>query len=451
MKVGRSFQTSAASLRRQPQAAIQAGGREDIFESAESPQKEWTFLFYNATQGALSTMATESVNDLERVGSDENTNVVVLNHRERGTHERLLGRFAEYEGTRTYYVTKEDKPSTRSLLGDSLGSLADLALSGPNKVKSEVISSSPEKESLKTFLLQNMKRFPARRYALVMTGHGAAFQGQLITRDEEGRQALSNDEIGKVLREVAAENGQGVDLVNLNTCFSANLETLFSLKDSTHAIVASQSELTLRTQPFGAVLSEAQKRLKGRDLGAEELAGLFVEKASEQPLSELYTPSLSAFQAAEIGNLGKAVEELQKSCMEQGVAPALIRECLSDAVSVDFAQSPRQVELADLGSVAAVMAEKISDPSVKRAAGKVQESLKRSVLAEQHSTPEGESLLSRAVRKLPYLVGPQKSLEGSTGLTVFWDPAEKERHAFIEESDFGREHPIHSFMDYLAG
>ena len=64
-------------------------------------------------------MATESLNDLERVGSDENTNVVVLNQRERGAHERLLGRFAQYEGTRTYYVTKQDKPSTRSLLGES--------------------------------------------------------------------------------------------------------------------------------------------------------------------------------------------------------------------------------------------------------------------------------------------------------------------------------------------
>ena len=429
----------------------------DDLTPSNPTEKEWTFLFYNAGQGSLSAMATDSLKELERVGSDENTHVVALNHRERAAHERLLGLFDQYEGSRTYYVTKQGESSTRALLGESLGSLADLALSGPHKLKSEVISSEDlasgisEPESLKRFLVDNMKRFPAKHYALVMTGHGAAFQGQMITRDQEGRHALGNDDLGNVLREVSQECGQGVDLVNLNTCYSANLEALYSLKDSTQTVVASQAALALRTQPFGKVLSEVQQRLRsGTEVGSADLGRIFVEQAASQPLASLYSPSLSALDAPELGRLGKTVGKLQEACIERRISPQAIRDCLSDAVGVDFARDAegRQVDLTDLGSLASAMAENISDPQIRKAAGEVQRVLDRAVLAEQHGAPE--SLLSKAVRKIPYLVGPQKSLEGATGLTVFWEPEERDRQAMIAESDYGRENPIGRFMAYLT-
>lgn len=419
-------------------------------------RKAWTFLFYNAGQGNLAPMTTASLAALEQVGSDEQTDVVALNYRERPKHERVLGRFAEYEGARCYHVTRAPS-SGSSWLGRELGSLADCALASPKDLHSEVLgqpvgpgecAKMADPATLKAFLLENMARFPAEHFALTITGHGAAFQGQAIVRGPQGRSAISNDDLARVLREVAQESGQSVDLVNLNTCYSANLESLYSLKDSTKALVASQAALSLATQPFAPVLAEVQQRLgAGRSVSPQDLARVFVDQAAAQPLSGLYSPTLSAFDAGALGILGSSVGSLQAVCQEQGISPKVLRECLTEALGIDFSGS---VQLTDLGSLAAVMAARIEDEKVRGAATQVAQDLRTAVLAEQHAQPGQQSLLERGVRRVPFLVGPQRDLSGATGLTVFWNPDEKERLALIGDSSFGKDHPLGRFMEYLA-
>ncbi|MBX3171828.1 MAG: hypothetical protein KF760_30735 [Candidatus Eremiobacteraeota bacterium] len=416
-------------------------------------RKAWTFLFYNVGQGNLAPMTTAGLESLERVGSDEHTDVVALNYRERPKQERVLGRFGEYEGARCYHVTRGASSGS-----SWLGSLADIALASPKNLQSEIIGQPvgpgeafkmADPATLKAFLLENMARFPAEHFALTITGHGAAFQGQAIVRGPEGRSAISNDDLARVLREVAQESGKSVDLVNLNTCYSANLESLYSLKDSTRALVASQAALSLATQPFGPVLAEVQQRLAaGCQVSPQDLARVFVEQAAAQPLSGLYSPTLSALDASALGKLGASVGSLQKACQEQGIEPKVLRECLTEALGIDFSGP---VQLTDLGSLAGVMASRIDDKKVREAAARVGRDLQAAVLAEQHAEPGRQSLLERGVRSLPFLVGPPADLSGATGLTVFWNPEEKERLELIGASSFGKDQPLTGFMEYLAG
>lgn len=419
-------------------------------------RKAWTFLFYNVGQGNLAPMTTASLQALEQVGSDEQTDVVALNYRERPKQERVLGRFGEYEGARCYHVTRAAS-SSPSWLGPELGSLVDCALASPKGLQSEVIGQPvgageaarmADPATLKAFLLENMARFPAQHFALTITGHGAAFQGQAIVRGPEGRSALSNDDLARVLREVAQESGQSVDLVNLNTCYSANLESLYSLKDSTRALVASQAALSLATQPFGPVLAEVQQRLAaGQSVSPQELARVFVDQAAVQPLSGLHSPTLSAIDASALGKLGASVGALQAACRQQGIAPGLLRDCLTEALGIDFSGA---VQLTDLGSLVGVMAERIDNDKVRQAATQVSEHLRAAVLAEQHAEPGQQGLVERAVRRIPFLVGPQADLKGATGLTVFWNPEEQERLKLIGASSFGQDQPLAQFMEYLA-
>ncbi len=419
-------------------------------------QKAWTFLFYNVGQGNLAPMTTASLESLEQVGSNEQTDIVALNYRERPKQEKVLGRFADYEGARCYHVTRAQK-SSASWLGAELGSLADCALASPKALQSEVIgrpvgpgecAKMADPATLKAFLIENMARFPAEHFALTITGHGAAFQGQAIVRGPQGRSAISNDDLGRVLREVAQETGKSVDLVNLNTCYSANLESLYSLKDSTRALVASQAALSLATQPFGAVVAEVQRRLAaGHQVSPQDLARVFVDKAAEQPLSGLYSPTLSAVDPAGLGKLGQSVGSLQSVCQQQGIEPKVLRSCLSEALGIDFSG---EVQLTDLGSLAAVLARRVDNDKVRRAAAQVISDLDKTVLAEQHAEPGRQGWLERSMRRIPFLVGPQKELSGATGLTVFWNPAEKERLDLISGSAFGKDRPFSRFMDYLA-
>jgi hypothetical protein len=421
------------------------------------PRKDWTFLFYNVGQGNLAPMATASLESLERVGSNEQTDIVALNYRERPKQEKVLGRFADYEGARCYHVTRATS-SGGSWLGKELGSLAECALASPKGLQSEMIGQPvgpgeaarmADPATLKAFLIENMARFPAEHFALTITGHGAAFQGQAIVRGPEGRSAISNDDLARVLREVARETGKSVDLVNLNTCYSANLESLYGLKDATRALVASQAALSLATQPFGAVVAEVQQRLAaGQQVSPQDLARVFVEQSARQPLSGLYSPTLSAINPDGLGKLGSSVGHLQNVCQEQGVEPKVLRECLSEALGIDFSG---EVQLTDLGSLVGVLAERVDNEQVRKAAAQVVSDLRGTVLAEQHAEAGQQGWLERSMRRIPFLVGPQKDLTGATGLTVFWNPEEKGRLEMISTSSFGKDQPLARFMEYLGG
>jgi hypothetical protein len=427
---------------------------------AEGQTKAWSFLFYNVGQGSLTSMATNTVQQLEQIGSDSNTHIVALNYRERAPHEELLHRFTAYQGARSYYITQNPKPTAQNWLGPDLGSLADCALSGPHKIQSPQLDngsnpltaaqmSSPD--TLKAFLLENIQRFPSQHIALAITGHGAAFQGQAITRSAQGRAALTNDAIATVLNDVAQQTGQQVELINLNTCYSANLESLYGLKDSTAAIVASQDTVAVATQPFAQVIGEVQQRLaSGQAVEPLQLAQIYVDKAHQQPLHQIHTPSLSAIDTSALGNLGDQLAAFQQSCIEHQISPSVLRNCLQEALAIDFSQEPRQVQLTDLGSLMTLVAKKVDNPTLRQNANQVLSALKSTVLAEQHAVASDENWVSKAVRSLPYLVGPQKDLTGASGLTVFWDPQETRRLDLISQSAFGQDHPVTQFMNYLA-
>lgn len=447
--------TPAISADKPAKPATPATPTDKPHQVQPAEEKEWTLLFYNVGQGSMSAMTSAIVRDLERVGSDQNTNLVAANYSEPAAYQDLLGRQKPFTGALTYYVEKQG--GSRA---GALGSLVRTATAKPSSIKSPATGrlaqpgeydKMSDPATLKQFVLDSMKKYPARHFALVITGHGAAIQGQAITRGAEGRKAISNDQLGQVLTEVKTESGQGLDLVNLNTCFSANLESLYCFKDGTGVVVASEGELSLHTQPFGSVVDRLQSRLAhGQSVDARQLGTLFVDEAGQQPLADLYTPTLSATDTTGLQALAASVAALQSACMKGGLSPERLREYLGRAASVDFARSPRPVKLADLGSLARVLREQCDNTEVKARAQDVEKQLAATVIAEQHTSKGQESLLGKAVRRLPFLVGAQSDMTGAGGLTVFWQGGEEERQALISRSSYGKAHPIENFMAYLA-
>ena len=104
--------TRRISGRPGPQQASVFGSaqQQDQPRIPEGEEKEWAVLFYNAGHNDEAKMCTYSLDQLETVGSDENTHLVVMNHRRRWVGDQLLGRFEQYEGTKSYYVTKQESP-----------------------------------------------------------------------------------------------------------------------------------------------------------------------------------------------------------------------------------------------------------------------------------------------------------------------------------------------------
>ncbi|MCA9794225.1 MAG: hypothetical protein KC910_20605, partial [Candidatus Eremiobacteraeota bacterium] len=290
------------------------------------PVKDWTLLCYNAGQADAGKMGTSALLDLERTGSDEHTHVVALNHRSGWWPEQMLekvGLFRGAQGTAVYEVGPKSERREPWLVRahrpfpKEFHRFAQFVYSSPSQLQSRVVERLPDEtnvgqaETLKQFLIKNMERYPARRYGLVMTGHGAAFAGQMIVHGPEGR--MQGEEIAQVLREVEQETGKKLDLLNLNTCYGANLETLYPLRGVVDTVVASEGVVFAATQPLGAQLANLQQKLhSGQEVDGPGLARLMVEESRRQPLANSYTRTLSALDTRGFDQLAEAVAGLQE-------------------------------------------------------------------------------------------------------------------------------------------
>lgn len=355
--------------------------------------KDWTLLFYNPGDAFGGKLGTASVVDLEQVGSDSHTDVVAFNNRPAFVLDKLLRRNQEFEGARIYHVERSPEAPSRwkARLPADARSLVDLALRGPRDLRSP---SSPEARpgdaaSLKRFLVETMKRYPSRHVALFVSG------GSMVP----AQGPMSGDQLARALREAEAETGRKLDLLGLNSNFSANLEALAPLGPAASALVASEGPVFGSAQPFGRVLRHLQSDLdRSEEVDGPQLASICVEEARRQPLGNLYTGTLSALIPQKLDDVAEARDVLEKTLLERGQEPAKVLSALRDARHFDYGSFPARRYVTDVNSFASAVERRFSDPAVKEAARTLRETVKSCVLAERHEAAERESLVGKGLR-----------------------------------------------------
>lgn len=426
--------------------------------SGDDPKvKEWTLLFYNAGYGSESKMCTSTLVDLEKVGSDENTNVVVMNYRTPWFLEKITGQHRSFNGARTYYVTKNTAASASKMLKYlpmETRNLARFLESGPSDITSPVIKYHPEDinmgdgETLKNFLIENMKKYPAKHYGVILSGHGAAFGGSMIVHKPEGR--IKNEQLAQVFRDVARETGRPIEFVDMNTCFSANLESLYPLKDCASTVVASESVVFAATQPFSRALADLQQGIKeGRDIHSKELAGLVIEESRRQPLGNLYTETLSAIDMKKLAPVADAVKNLQKAIIEN-VEPERVREAYQKCLKIDYSSIPRQIYVTDIGSFADEISRCTDSALVHETAKNLKKAIGECVIDEQHALPAKESLTSRLFH---LLTGKQKDWSNLSGISIYYDDDANHpdsRLDQIQKTEYAANSNTEEFLKYLS-
>ncbi|MBM3465644.1 MAG: hypothetical protein FJX76_26435, partial [Armatimonadetes bacterium] len=304
-------------------------------------------------------------------------------------------------------------------------------------------------ETLRQFLLDNVQRFPAKHYALFISGHGAAFGGQSIVHHPEGR--IHNEKLAEVLADVSQQTGKKFALVNLNTCFGANLETLYPLRNVADAAVGSQGTIFAGTQPFVAVLKDIQDGVKeGLQLSGADVARLCVEESRRQPLGNLFTETLSAVDLTQLQNVADAVKGLQDALAT--AEQETLREAWKASHRIDYSSIPRQVWVTDVASFADEVGKRISDDAVRAAVKQVREAVDAAVVAETHADSNRETVTSRAMR---FGFGKrEQDLSRLSGLTFYLDDeafAKGSRLQLINQSEYGADGRPEAFMKHLSG
>lgn len=178
--------------------------------AVKTDRREWTVMYYTLAKDELQKGARRIFDELKSVGSTDKVAVV----------ERL----GLPEGTALFYIRKNGADKLASLTSSDMGNYKELI----------------------SFIKFVKTRYPAKRYALVLSGHGSGVQDQASRAG--GRAMLYDGETGsnistRQLRMVFEQAGN-VDILALNSCFMQMAESVYEIKDHVKAVVGSEEALS---------------------------------------------------------------------------------------------------------------------------------------------------------------------------------------------------------------
>jgi hypothetical protein len=187
--------------------------------SVSRPVADWSVLVYMNADDDLEPYLLEDFNEMELCGSTGRVSIVVQIDRHPG-YDASSG---DWNDTRRYRV--EHDGDMRVLNSRLLVDLGEVDMGS--------------QQSLSDFLLWGLEEFPARNYLVVLSGHGEGWPG--ISQDfTDQNDRLTLDELAFGLGAFVARRGAPIDVLLLDVCYWAMLETGWALRDLTSYIVASE-------------------------------------------------------------------------------------------------------------------------------------------------------------------------------------------------------------------
>ena len=159
-------------------------------DSAPLAEKEWTVMVFMNGKNNLEGDALADINEMEKAGSSAGVNVIVE-----------VGQFTGDRMAR-YYITKDTQAAV--IASPVLGAAASIDMGDP--------------ASVKDFALWAEKRFPARKYMLVLWDHGTGWlkgnpaparsSAKGISEDWITKHNIDTPQLGRLVKDIEAGGGR---------------------------------------------------------------------------------------------------------------------------------------------------------------------------------------------------------------------------------------------------
>ncbi|HXE73865.1 MAG TPA: clostripain-related cysteine peptidase [Candidatus Nitrosotenuis sp.] len=313
-----------------------------------SQPKKWTVLVYSAADNDLQDFMIDDVDEMERVGSDGSTNLVV--------------QLDTGQAVRRMLLQKDSAQGIHSPVVENLGA-QDMAAPA----------------TLADFVEWGIKNYPAQHYMLVISDHGDGWKG--ACQDDSHGNWMSLPDIRRGLEEAQKRTGVKLDVLGFDACNMGSAEVAYELRDTAGYLVASEKTEAAEGWPYSRWLTEEvlrelqQANLARLDMPPDQLARLIVQAASKHQ-NDIET--LSATDLSQVGRLGQALDELGRAILATPTSVWRLKKQVWNTQSFegyrdayDFASRLRQHP-------------KIRDQRLKDAAAGVMDAVKKAVIAEQH-------------------------------------------------------------------
>lgn len=184
--------------------------------------KEWTILNYANGNNEYEPEMLKAMRDSEKVEDNDNINIVM----QIGRIEREVARIIRpsekiedddemWTGVRRYLIKFH-----KSEFIEDLGKL-----------------NMADPKSLYDFITWGIKNYPAKHYALILGGHGAAFVGTLTDYSQRVPNIMGTTEMCRAVNMVLKNTGCKIDILILDICYMNLAEIMYEFgKEKTNTV-----------------------------------------------------------------------------------------------------------------------------------------------------------------------------------------------------------------------
>jgi hypothetical protein len=340
-------------------------------------KKQWTVLVYmgldDEDDAPMATAAFADLEEMRAVGSSDHINVAVQ------------------MDTRLF-------PPVRFLVMPS-GSL-DTTQSRGLGLRRESNAGHPG--TLSSFLEYALDKLPARRYLLILWGHGLGVgfsvedvSPALADVVYDGGDALTVPELGGALRRFTRVNGRPLDLLGFDACYMSATEVSYEYRGLVDFMIASQMTIPFQGWPYGKILAFLRRHPRRTPESlAKGIVRAVVDSYAGDKSATVTQTALCPAAADEVGSAtARLVEALNRTIdRAQRDAPER-RRILRVFAQAKYVQARQFLDFADL---CRLLADTARDPTVSKAARAAVKVLTRRsrglVLEHRRKGPETQRL-----------------------------------------------------------
>ena len=237
----------AAAFAGQLQAGIAAASAavpKPVLQAGVTPPdvvKDWTLMVFMSGRNDLGQFTEQDINNLEQAGSGAGVNVAVQ-----------VATINGGPGATRYHVMRDTFPNRVSSI--------------PSHVPNVDMGS---KTAVADFVKWSVKNFPAKKYALVIWGHGFGWAENnyrsgdrkgAISSDSTTGSSLSSKELASVMASTAkALGGRPLDMLVTDSCGMQMLSVVAELRKTVRLVIGSEDQVPADFGfPYGAIVRQLQ-------------------------------------------------------------------------------------------------------------------------------------------------------------------------------------------------
>ncbi len=337
---------------------------------------EWTVIVYSAADDeVLEETMWFDVNEMELVGSNPQLNIVVQ-------LDRYGGAFTgdgDWTDTRRYLITQDSDLSTiASPIVESLG---------------EVDTGDPQ--TLVNFVTWAIQKYPAKKYALVMSDHGGGWTGGFSDMTTSLHSDLSIPEIVTSIEQIRQNTGiDKFEMIGFDACLMGQIEIFGSLYPYSNYMVASEEVIPGYGWSYAAWLEQVAQNpsMDGSGLSRSIVSTYVVNdillteelRASADEIAlEESTTTLSAVESARMPDVIGAMNQFISTAVS--LDQSLVAEARTYTRSYfSLFGEEASPSFIDLGNFSEVLASLTDDTDAQQAAVQLQTAISSAVIAEKH-------------------------------------------------------------------